>query len=87
MALRVRAEPAYPAVLRRSGVEGAVRIRFVVDTLGRVELSSVDVRATTNEAFTEAVRAVLPKLRFTPAEVGRRRVRQLVEMPFIFSLR
>lgn len=87
VALRVRAEPAYPAVLRRSGVEGAVRIRFVVDTLGRVELPSVEVRASAHDAFTEAVRAVLPSLRFAPARVAERPVRQLVEMPFVFSLR
>lgn len=86
VALRHAAEPAYPAALRQLGVEGAVRVLFVVDTLGRVELASVDVRASAHEAFSEAVRAVLPRLRFAPARVAGRPVRQLVEMPFVFSL-
>jgi hypothetical protein len=33
------------------------------------------------------VRAVLPALRFLPAEAGGRRVRQLVRQPFTFALR
>lgn len=85
--LRAAVEPAYPAALRHLGVEGAVRVRFVVDTLGRVELSSVDVRASDDAGFSAAVRAVLPRLRFAPARVGGRPVRQLVEMPFVFALR
>jgi hypothetical protein len=32
------------------------------------------------------VRAVLPSLRFTPAEIGGRKVRMLVDLPFEFRL-
>lgn len=86
VALRVRASPVYPPSLQRLGVEGAVRARFVVDTLGRVEPASVDIRASAHEAFSESVRDAVLRLRFRPAQVGGRPVRQLVEMPFIFSL-
>lgn len=87
VALRTSASPDYPPALRKLGIEGTVRVRFVVDTLGRVEPASVDVRASPHEALSESVRAVLPRLRFAPAQVAGRPVRQLVEMPFVFSLR
>jgi protein TonB len=36
--------------------------------------------------FEDAVRVALRRMRFIPAEVGGRRVRQLVQMPFVFTL-
>jgi protein TonB len=36
--------------------------------------------------FTNAVKAVLPQMKFYPAEVGGRKVKQLVQMPFQFNL-
>ncbi len=79
--------PSYPDALRAAGVEGRVVARFVVDTLGRVEPGSVEIPATDADArFVDAVRAVLPRMRFRPATVGARRVRQQVEQPFAFTL-
>jgi protein TonB len=80
-------EPRYPSLLSRAGVEGMVVVRFVVDTLGGVESESVRVLSATHEQFARAVREVLPRMRFVPAEVGGRRVRQLVEQRFGFELR
>ena len=80
------AQPRYPEMLRRAGVTGRVVVRFVVDTAGRVEPGSVRVVESDHELFAQAVRAALPRLRFAPAEAGGRRVRQLVEMPFEFTL-
>jgi len=85
-ALRSAAAPVYPGVLRRAGVEGQVVVRFVVDTLGRVEAESVEVREASHAPFADAVREVMPRLRFRPATAGGRRVRQLVEMPFEFRM-
>lgn len=79
--------PRYPEALRAAGVEGRVRARFVVDTLGRVELASLELPDATHAQFAEAVRQALPRLRFRPAEAGGRRVRQLVEQEFGFTLR
>jgi len=79
--------PRYPTMLRERGVEGSATLRFVVDTTGRVEPASVAVVASTHELFAAAARAALPSLRFTPAQAGGRRVRQLVELPFSFELR
>jgi len=80
-------QPHYPEMLRRAGVSGEVVAEFVVDTLGRVEPGTLRVVRSDHELFAAAVRAVLPALRFLPAEAGGRRVRQLVRQPFTFALR
>ncbi len=78
--------PRFPQMLKNAGVEGTARLQFVVDTLGRVELGSVQVVSTTHPLFAEAVQSVLPRMQFTPARVGDRRVRQLVEFPIQFTI-
>ncbi|HEX3157285.1 MAG TPA: energy transducer TonB [Gemmatimonadaceae bacterium] len=80
------AAPAYPASLRRQRVEGYVIARFVVDTLGRVERASLQVLHADHPDFADAVRAVLPRHRFTAARLDGRAVRQLVEQRFVFAL-
>ena len=79
--------PRYPDILRQSRVSGLVRVRFVVGTDGRAELGTLEILEQTHAAFAEAVRNVLPRLRFTPARVGTQRVRQVVEIPFGFEMR
>jgi TonB family protein len=81
------AAPLYPAALRSAQIEGAVTARFVVDTTGRAEPSSITIIETTHAAFAEAVRRSLLHARYLPATVGGRPVRQLVEQRFEFSLR
>jgi periplasmic protein TonB len=44
------------------------------------------VLKSSHEQFTAAVRNALPNMRFYPAEVGGRKVKQLVQQPFTFSL-
>jgi protein TonB len=78
--------PRYPESLRAAGVTGRVVVRMVVDTVGRVEPGSVVIRESSHDPFAQAVRAVLPALRFRPAETGGRKVRMLVELPFEFRL-
>lgn len=85
-ALPGTAQPAYPAMLTASGVEGDVLVQFVVDTLGRAELASFKVLKASHEAFGVAVRQALPRMRFLPAESGGRKVRMLVQQPFGFAL-
>ncbi len=79
--------PRYPESLRRAGVEGEVVVRFLVDTMGRVDLRSVEVIRSTHESFTAAVRETLGRLRFSPAMRGERRTNALAVMPFRFTLR
>lgn len=80
------ASPRYPEVLRMAGVEGQVVARFVIDEAGRVEESTVKLVRSDNPLFDEAVRSALARMRFAPAEIAGRKVRQLVEMPFVFAL-
>jgi outer membrane biosynthesis protein TonB len=47
---------------------------------------SVRVVQSDNDLFADAVRVALGRLRFTPAEVGGKKVSQLVQMPFVFTL-
>ena len=78
--------PAYPEMLKSSGVEGEALVQFVVDTTGRAEMGSFKVLRATHDAFGQAVRAALPRMRFLPAEIGGRKVRMLVQQPFAFNL-
>ncbi|MDP9203153.1 MAG: energy transducer TonB [Gemmatimonadota bacterium] len=78
--------PRYPEVLRSSGVEGQVIAVFVVDQQGRAEEASLRFVRSDNQLFEGAVRVALRRMRFIPAEVGGRKVRQLVQMPFVFTL-
>jgi protein TonB len=78
--------PRYPEVLRSSGVEGSVVALFVVDEAGRAGVDSMRFARSDNRLFEDAVRAALRRMRFTPAEIGGRKVRQLVQMPFVFTL-
>ena len=84
--VRGSAPPRYPEVLRNSGVEGRVIAEFVVDQHGRVEDGSVRFAHSDNPLFDDAVRVALRRMRFIPAEVGGTKVKQLVQMPFVFTL-
>jgi periplasmic protein TonB len=80
------APPRYPDVLRNAGVEGQVIAEFVVDEQGRAEEASVRFARAGNPLFEEAVRVALRRMRFIPAEIGGRKVKQLVQMPFVFTI-
>jgi periplasmic protein TonB len=86
MAMPGTATPRYPSMLQSAGLEGDVRAQFVVDTLGRVEQGSFHVIESTHDLFAAAVRDALGRARFTPAEAGGHKVRQLVEQTFTFRI-
>ena len=79
-------QPRYPDILRQAGVEGEVLAQFVVDTSGRAEPSSFKVLRSSHDLFAQAVKSALPGMRFIPAEVGGKRVKQLVQQPFTFAI-
>ena len=80
------AAPAYPVLLKSRGIEGAAVVRFVVDTTGRADPASFQLIETNHPLFGAAVRDALPGMKFRPASIGARKVRQLVEQPFIFRI-
>jgi protein TonB len=87
MRIVTSATPRYPEPLRQAGLDGRVLVRFVVDTVGRIDMNSVQVLESTHDLFTRSVRDVLGGFRFRPAEVRGNRVRAMAEMPFEFRIR
>ena len=79
-------QPRYPEVLKASGVEGEVLAQFVVLETGRADMDSFKILKSSNELFSSSVRAVLPQMRFLPAEIGGHKVKQLVQLPFEFKI-
>ncbi len=80
------AAPAYPRDLMARGIEGYAAMRFVVDSAGTVDLSSIRVLDFTHPEFVNAVRSAMPGMRFTPARLGDKPVRQLAEQMFRFQI-
>jgi protein TonB len=78
--------PRYPDMLRSANVEGEVLAQFVVDTTGKADMSTFKILKSTHDLFTNAVKNALPNMKFYPAEVGGKKVKQLVQMPFQFNL-
>ncbi|MEO5579633.1 MAG: TonB family protein [Gemmatimonadaceae bacterium] len=78
--------PRYPDALRSSGVEGEVQAQFVVNEDGRADTGTFKVLKATNDMFANAVRTALPQMRFYAAEVGGKKVKQLVQQSFQFKL-
>jgi TonB family protein len=76
----------YPDVLREARVEGEVLAQFVVNPDGLADVATFKVLKSTHDLFTQAVRNALPQMRFKPALVGGRPVRQLVQAPFSVAL-
>jgi protein TonB len=78
--------PRYPEVLKSSGVEGKVVAQFVVLENGRADMDQFKILSSDNDLFSTAVKNVLPQMRFLPAEIGGKKVRQLVQLPFEFKI-
>ena len=57
-----------------------------VDTTGRAEPSSLKILKSSHDLFIQSVKNALPQMKFIPAEVGGRKVKQLVQQPFSFSI-
>lgn len=76
--------PKYPSVLQQTGISGEVQAEFVINRAGYAELATFRVLRSTHPEFVAAVRQVLPRVRFVPAEIRNRRVRQLVRQSYQF---
>ena len=80
------AAPVYPSELIALGTEGLVQTMYVVDTLGRVDMTTVEVLQSDDSLFTESVRTALGQMRFRPAKRAGKPVRQRVEQKFRFRI-
>jgi TonB family protein len=83
----VQTAPQYPAELRIARIEGRVTFQFVLDTAGVPQIETFRIVSSPHEGLSEAVRAVLPSWRYTPARVGGRKVRVRLEQWVNFSAR
>jgi len=79
--------PEYPQSLKDQGVEGQVLAQFVVNESGRYEAGTLKILNSSNPAFTAAVKDALPRMRFSAAQIGGKKVQQLVQMPFQFNIK
>lgn len=80
------AAPGYPPNLLAKDVEGEVVTTYVVDTTGYADTTSLVVVSATDTEFARSVREALPYMRFRPALLRNRKVRQLVSQTFLFRI-
>ena len=92
-------KPHYPEELLVSGLEGKVTLQFVVDTTGVVDtLTFRDLwpegeprlegrQAEYYQQLVATAKATVRHARFSPAEMGGCKVRQLVQQPFTWLIR
>lgn len=78
--------PRLPEALRAPGSNGDAIAQFVVDTMGVPEPATFRIIRSSHEAWAAAVRDALPCMRYSPARIRGRRVRQLVQQPFVFDV-
>jgi TonB family protein len=75
--------PRYP-VVHFLGMHGSVVVEFVVDTNGHVPPASIRVTSTGDAWLNQPVIDAVRTMRFKPAELHSRRVRERVQMLFTF---
>jgi TonB family protein len=78
--------PLVPPSALKERRDGAVLMSFVVDTTGTIDLRTVRTHFASAPDFRAAVRAILPAIRFAPAEKGGQKVRSRVVMPYHFDV-
>lgn len=80
--LKTGRPPAYPSGLR---TEGQVLVQFIVDERGRPKMDSFKVIKSSHAAMTESVQYAVSGMVFWPAEASGKKVKQLVQVPFVFA--
>ncbi|HDS16125.1 MAG TPA: energy transducer TonB [Proteobacteria bacterium] len=80
-----RMEPIYPFLARRRGIEGSVKIRFLVTRQGLVEGLEI-IAAEPPGYFEKAVQETVANWRFEPGLVNGAKVRTMVETTIVFKL-
>jgi protein TonB len=80
------AAPAYPKAMLDQKREGFVLAQWVVDETGYADTLSLRILEATSREFAQSVREALPFMRFSPAKMGGRAVRQLVQQEFTFRI-
>ena len=77
--------PGYPAEAIQKGLEGKVKIRFIVDSEGHVKEPEV-VESVHEGVFDEAALEAVKKYLFKPAVKDGKNVDCIVKVPIVFSI-
>lgn len=75
----------YPPLLRDAGVSGVAVVRFRVTEDGRPDMSSVEIRHTTHDAFADAAPRIVERMRFRPVIEDGRPVDSWLTVPIAFD--
>ena len=78
--------PKYPPDLLSAGVQGLVEVRYVIDTTGRVDMTTFEVLGATHAGFVPPTKEVLAKGTFRPARHQGVRVRRRVWQRISFRI-
>src|SRR5690242_19357102 len=78
------AAPAYPQEMLDAKKEGYVKAQWIVDELGFADTTSFKLLDWTSNEFAKSVKDALPFMRFSPAKVQGKAVKQLVQQDFTF---
>lgn len=78
--------PEYPMTLRSAGVSGGVVLAFVIDTTGRADMGTIEVLYAAHPRFVSAVRDVLRRSSYRPAEANCQKRAWSVMQAFRFLL-
>jgi TonB family protein len=81
-------QPVYPNYLRQVGVQGEVLVRFLVDSSGRPDISSLEIVRSPHQLLTDEVRRVIMRLSFDPARTegpASKPRSEWVQMSFVFD--
>ena len=80
------AAPEYPPSMVLRKMEGSAVLRFVVDSTGLIDMTTVRVMSATHQLFAQAVLEAMPRMKYRPARIGVHAVRLLVEQSFAFRI-
>lgn len=78
--------PTYPTNARAAGIEGDVRVAFVVRPDSTADLGTVHVVESSRPDFATSVVHSLARARYYPGEIDCRLVPTVVEQPFHFRM-
>ena len=79
-------QPEYPEEAIKSGMEGKVTIQVIIDENGKVMPGTEQVLSSTNEVFNAPALEAARECRFTPGQMGNRKVKVRANIPFAFKL-
>jgi TonB family protein len=79
-------QPDYPMELRRAGVQGMVRVEYVVRVNGRMDPRSLRLLSSTHPGFVLTSLQALRKARFKPAQRNGQPVAVTVQQTIRFTL-